>query len=74
MNGTNVIGGGAVSSVPGPSCHAIGTSDFNGGGFSDIQWQNNSGHADLWEMNGINRSRAAAGWWAPGSSWHEVKT
>ena len=55
MNGANVIGGGTVSSIPGPSWHAIGTSDFNGDGLSDIQWQNDSGQAAIWEMNGINQ-------------------
>ena len=55
MNGTNVIGGGVVSSVPGTSWHAIGASDFNGDGFSDILWQNVSGQAAIWEMNGTSQ-------------------
>ena len=40
MNGTNLIGGGAVAANPGPSWKAIGTGDFNNDGHSDILWQN----------------------------------
>jgi hypothetical protein len=36
MNGITPIGGGAVSSNPGPSWKAIATGDFNGDGHSDI--------------------------------------
>ena len=32
----------------------IGTGDFNGDGHSDILWQNTSGQAAIWEMNGTN--------------------
>ena len=54
MNGTNVIGGGAVGPNPGPSWKAIGTGDFNDDGHSDILWQNTNGQAAIWEMNGTN--------------------
>ena len=40
MDGTHLIGGGAVSPNPGPSWHAVGTGDFNDDGHSDILWQN----------------------------------
>ena len=42
MNGTSLIGGGAVSPNPGPSWNAIGTGDFNDDDHSDILWQNAS--------------------------------
>ena len=60
MNGNTLIGGGPVSPNPGPSWHAIGTGDFNGGdGHSDILFQNTSGQASAWEMNGNTRWAAA---------------
>ena len=40
MDGTNIIGSGALGADPGPSWKAIGTGDFNGDGHSDILWQN----------------------------------
>src|ERR1700722_553388 len=46
MNGSTLIGGGAVSPNPGPACKAIGTGDFTGDDFSDdILWQNQNGQA-----------------------------
>ena len=51
MDGTNVIGAGAVGSNPGPSWHVDGTGDFNGDGKSDILWQNDSGQAAIWLMD-----------------------
>ncbi len=43
--------------------------DFNGDGFADILRQNDSGEAEIWEMNGntvIGTSILAK----PGPSWH----
>ena len=51
MHGNTRIGGGAVSAIPGPSWHAIGT----GGGGSDILFQNTSGQISIWEMHGNTR-------------------
>jgi hypothetical protein len=42
MSETNVIGGGTVSSNPGPAWTAIGTANFFGGGSSDVLWQDAS--------------------------------
>jgi hypothetical protein len=47
MDGTSLVGGGAVAANPGLSWHAIGT---NGG--SDILLQNTSGQTSIWEMSG----------------------
>jgi hypothetical protein len=45
------------------------TSDFNGDGFADILWQNTSGEAYIWELNGASViGRASLG--NPGQSWH----
>ncbi len=53
MNGSTLVGGGAVSPNPGPSWTEIGTGDFNNDGHSDILWQNaNTGQASIWDMNG----------------------
>jgi microcystin-dependent protein len=52
MDGANRIGGGPVSSNPGPTWQAIGTGHFNGDGLSDIPWQNPStGQVWISEMN-----------------------
>jgi hypothetical protein len=71
MNGNTIIGGGPVAN-PGPSSHAIGTGDFNGDGFSDILFQNASGQASVWEMNGTNVIGGGAVSPNPGSSWRAV--
>ena len=78
MNGTNIIGA-AVVGNPGPSWHALRTGDFNGDGFADILWQNDSGEAAIWETNGTatNGTEAngtnvivAASLGNPGPDWH----
>jgi len=43
--------------------------DFNGDGKSDILWQNTSGQAGIWEMNGTNMIGAAQVGSNPGTSW-----
>jgi len=63
-----VIGGGSLGN-PGPSWHAKGTGDFNGDGFSDILFQNDSGEIVLWELNGTSViGSASIG--NPGPTWH----
>ena len=72
MNGNSLIGGGAVSTNPGPSWRAIGTGDFNGDGHSDILFQSTSGQSMVWEMNGVNVIGGGAVSPNPGSSWRAV--
>jgi FG-GAP-like repeat len=73
MNGTNVIGGGAVSANPGPSWKAIGTGDFNDDGHFDILFQNtSSGQVSIWEMSGNSLVGGGAVSPNPGSSWRAV--
>jgi hypothetical protein len=72
MNGTSLIGGGVVSTNPGPSWHAIGTGDYNGDGHSDILWQSASGQAAIWEMNGNTLIGGGAVSPNPGSGWRVV--
>jgi hypothetical protein len=51
MSGTTVIGGGLVSSNPGPTWHIKGTGVFFGDGSTDILLQNDDGSVALWDMN-----------------------
>ena len=68
MDGTSLIGGGAVSANPGTSWHAIGT----GAGGSDILFQNTSGQATIWEMSGNTIAGGGPVNPNPGPSWHAV--
>ncbi len=68
MDGTNLIGGGPVSTNPGTSWHAIGT----GGGGSDILLQNTSGQTSIWQMSGNTIAGGGPVSPNPGSSWHAV--
>ena len=64
-----------VGANPGPSWKAIGTGDFNGDGYSDILWQNTSGQAAIWEMNGTHQIAGGSQLVGPnpGPSWHAIK-
>ena len=37
---------------PGPDWHVKATGDFNGDGNPDLLWQNDTGEAFIWELNG----------------------
>jgi hypothetical protein len=74
LNGTNMIGGGAVSPDPGPSWKAIGTGDFNDDGLSDILWQNADGQASIWDMNGNTLIHGGPVSPNPGPSWQAIGT
>ena len=74
MNGNTLIGGGAVSSNPGPNWHAVGTGDFNHDGHSDILWQNANGQASIWDMNGNNLIGGGAVSPNPGPAWKAIGT
>ena len=77
LNGTNQIAGGSqlVGPNPGPSWTAIGTADYNGDGHSDILWQNKSGQAAVWEMNGTHQIAGGSALVGPnpGPSWLAIK-
>jgi hypothetical protein len=47
-----------------------GSGDFNGDGYADILWQDTSGQAAIWEMNGTNVIGSGAVGGNPGPSWH----
>jgi hypothetical protein len=75
MNGTNIIGGGAVSLNAGPGWKAVGTGDFNDDGLSDILLQNTtSGQVAIWEMDGTNVIGGGAVSSIPGPSWQAIGT
>jgi hypothetical protein len=65
-----VIGGASLGN-PGPSWHVIATGDFNGDGYSDILWQNDSGEVAIWEMNGTSVIGGGS-LGNPGSTWHPI--
>ena len=46
------VSGAAVGPNVGPSWHLMGDGDFNADGRSDFLWQDNSGQAAVWLMNG----------------------
>ena len=54
MNGTQVLNPATtpVSSVPYPQWTIIGLGDFNGDGYADILWRDNSNTLAIWEMMG----------------------
>jgi FG-GAP-like repeat len=54
MNGTRVTNPNAefVATVPYPLWTVIGNGDFNGDGYADILWRDNSGNLAIWEMKG----------------------
>jgi serralysin len=55
---------------PGPSWHILGAGDYNGDGKSDILWQNDSGQASTWLMNGTTPVSEVLVGDNPGPSWH----
>jgi len=50
----------------------IGAGDFNGDGKSDILFQNDSGQAAMWLMNGASVTSTALVGANPGPSWHVI--
>jgi FG-GAP-like repeat len=66
----SVIGFGVANVAPPPTPRG-----FNAGGNSpNILWQNTSGQAAIWEMNGTNVLSAGAVGPNPGPSWQEIGT
>ena len=57
----------------GPVRHIISVGDFNHDGRSDILWQNSSGEAAIWEVNGTT-AIAAVSLGNPGPDWHIMGT
>src|SRR5579863_3987013 len=75
MNGSNLIGGGALSLNAGPAWTAVGTGDFNNDGNSDILFQNTStGQDAIWEMNGTNVIGGGALSLNAGPGWKTIGT
>ena len=69
MNGTTMISSTLVGGNPGTTWHVKGSGDFDGDGKSDIVWQNDSGQAAIWLMNGATVTSGAA-LSNPGVTWH----
>jgi hypothetical protein len=51
MNGAAVATAGALGNIP-ATFSIVQTGDYNGGGMSDIMWQDNLGNTSMWFMNG----------------------
>jgi hypothetical protein len=52
LQDTGIAMGALIGSNPGPSWHIKGAGDFDGDGKADVLWQNDSGQAAIWLMNG----------------------
>jgi FG-GAP-like repeat len=74
MNGTKLIGGGAVSPNPGPGWKAVATGDFNDDGHADLLFQNANGQAAVWDMNGGTPIGGGPVSPNPGPAWKAVGT
>src|SRR5207237_448337 len=72
MNGTAKIGGGSLGN-PGPSWHVKGSGDFNGDGFSDVLFQNDSGEVYVWQLDGTSKIGGGS-LGNPGADWHALRT
>jgi hypothetical protein len=60
MNGTSYSRSISLGVVP-TQWQIVGTGDFNGGGKTDIVWQNNAtGERAIWLMNGTSYSRSVS--------------
>ena len=71
----NCVVTGRLSSVdvganPGPTWHVKGAEDFNGDGKADILWQDDSGQAMVWLLNGTTVLATGNVGANPGSPWH----
>ena len=63
------VNGGADSDIEIPPPPSMVPTDFNNDGRSDFLWQNSSGEADIWELNG-NTVIGGGSLGNPGPSWH----
>jgi hypothetical protein len=61
-----------VGGNPGADWHIKATGDFNGDGHSDILWQNDSGQAAMWLMNGTTVLSQGTVGGNPGADWHII--
>jgi len=59
-------------SIVGGSYYALAHNDFGGDGKSDILWQNDSGQAAIWTMNGLTQLDGSLVGGNPGPAWHVV--
>jgi hypothetical protein len=50
----------------------IDSGDFNGDGKGDIQWQNDSGQAAEWIIDGLNVASTVLVGSNPSSGWHLI--
>ncbi len=62
--------GGAIANPGSPSWHVIDTGDFNADNHDDILWQNDSGQAALWLLDGTTLIGGGTVGPNPGADWH----
>jgi len=72
MNGTGIVSQQNAGSNPGAAWHVIDAADFNADGNADIAWQNDSGQAAIWLMNGSTQIGGGTVGANPGTDWHIV--
>ena len=70
--GTIELASNVQTSTPIGATSAPVPSDFNGDALSDILWQNTSGQAAIWGVNGINAISGGSVSPNPGPSWTEI--
>ena len=76
-DGTQILSGDQIGSVPDKSWHVRGVADFNGDGHSDILWRNDNGTLAVWTMGGTSGNQIETGnqiGSSPDSSWKVADT
>ncbi|NJK28413.1 MAG: VCBS repeat-containing protein [Coleofasciculaceae cyanobacterium SM2_3_26] len=75
MSGTSAIGVVDLITLPDPSWHLVGTSDFNRDGHADMLWRNQTtGDVHAWLMQGTTVSQAIAVCCLPDPNWQLTTT
>ena len=72
-NGALAAGAQSFTTVTTSDWHLAGTGDFNGDGYGDLLWRNDSGYTTEWlgtSTGGFTDNAAHAATGAAGTTWH----